>query len=40
MRSEQRSLNLSNTEAVAVYEVLRQHDFPDLEEAGHLTKEF
>lgn len=40
MRAEQRSLNLSNTVAVAVYEVLRQHNFPDLEEAGKLTKEF
>jgi len=38
MLDNQRSLNLSNTVAVAVYEVLRQHGFPDLEEAGHLTE--
>lgn len=29
MREGQRCLNLSNTVAVGVYEVLRQHDFPD-----------
>ena len=34
MRSEQRSLNLSNTVAVAVYEVLRQSDFEGLVEGG------
>ncbi len=38
MREGLRSLNLSNTVAVAVYEVLRQHDFAGLCEAGHLTK--
>lgn len=31
-----RSLNLSNTVAVAAYEVLRQWDFPALRTAGHL----
>ena len=30
MRDELRSLNLSNSAAIAVYEVLRQHDFPGL----------
>lgn len=33
-----RSLNLSNTVAVAVYEVLRQWDFPTLQNKGRLTK--
>ncbi len=37
MRAGLRSLNLSNTVAVAVYEVLRQHDFNGLLEAGELT---
>ncbi len=32
-----RSLNLSNTVAVAVYEVLRQHSFEGLRTAGALT---
>lgn len=32
-----RSLNLSNTVAVGVYEVLRQWGFPNLRTAGHLT---
>ena len=32
-----RSLNLSNTVAVAAYEVLRQWDFADLADAGSLT---
>lgn len=32
-----RSLNLSNTVAVAVYEVLRQWEFPQLQNYGHLT---
>ena len=38
MLDNQRSLNLSNTVAVAVYEVLRQHNFLDLSSAGHLTE--
>lgn len=38
MREGLRSLNLSNTVAVAVYEVLRQYDFEGLCETGHLTK--
>lgn len=33
-----RSLNLSNTVAVGVYEVLRQWGFPALRTQGHLTK--
>lgn len=33
-----RSLNLSNTVAVAVYEVLRQWDFPGLQSAGKLRE--
>lgn len=33
-----RSLNLSNTVAVAVYEALRQWDFPALQNYGKLTK--
>lgn len=36
MRSAARSLNLSNTVAVGVYEVLRQWDFPALQNAGRL----
>lgn len=38
MRNDLRSLNLSNTVAVAVYEVLRQHDFKGLSGTGNLTK--
>lgn len=38
MRGEARSLNLSNTVAVAVYEALRQWDFPELQNFGKLTK--
>lgn len=33
-----RSLNLSNSAAIAVYEVLRQREFSGLREAGALTK--
>lgn len=36
MLPEARSLNLSNTVAIATYETLRQHDFGDLQETGHL----
>ncbi|MGH4038921.1 MAG: tRNA (cytidine(34)-2'-O)-methyltransferase [Sphaerochaeta sp.] len=36
MREETRSLNLSNSVAIAAYEVLRQLDFPGLSEKGHL----
>ncbi len=38
MRSELRSLNLSNSVAIAVYEVLRQWDYPNLSTEGELTK--
>ena len=38
MREGLRSLNLSNSVAIAVYEVLRQQDFAGLAEAGALTK--
>lgn len=38
MRDGLRSLNLSNTVAVAVYEILRQNDFADLKLAGELTR--
>jgi tRNA (cytidine/uridine-2'-O-)-methyltransferase len=34
MRPRKRSLNLSNAVAVMAYEVLRQHDFEDLEPRG------
>ncbi len=36
MVDEARSLNLSNTVAVAVYEVLRQWDYPQLQNFGNL----
>ncbi len=35
MRSELRSLNLSNSAAIAVYEVLRQWDYPDLQKKAN-----
>lgn len=38
MRSEARSLNLSNTVAVGVFEVLRQWGYPQLKQQGQLTK--
>lgn len=38
MRNELRSLNLSNTVAIAAYETLRQWDFPDLAREGRLTQ--
>ena len=38
MRNELRSLNLSNSVAIAVYEVLRQWDYPDISREGKLTK--
>ena len=38
MRSDIRSLNLSNSVAIGVYEVLRQWDFPELQNSGELTK--
>ena len=38
MRENLRSLNLSNSVAVAVYEVLRQRDYDGLKDNGSLTK--
>ncbi len=38
MRDTLRSLNLSNSAAVAAYEVLRQWDYPQLGREGALTK--
>ena len=38
MRDQLRSLNLSNSVAIAVYEILRQWDFDGMQEAGELTK--
>ena len=38
MRMTLRSLNLSNSAAIAVYEVLRQWDYPDLGREGKLTR--
>lgn len=38
MRDQLRSLNLSNSVAIAVYEILRQRDFEGMQEAGELTK--
>ncbi len=37
MWGELRSLNLSNSVAIALYEALRQNNFPDLNTVGHLT---
>ena len=36
MFSEARSLNLSNSVAVALYEALRQNDYPNLLDEGEL----
>ena len=36
MAGDARSLNLSNSVAIAVYEAMRQHDYADLETEGHL----
>lgn len=38
MRNTLRSLNLSNSVAIAAYEVLRQWDYPNLSSEGRLTK--
>lgn len=37
MKSERRSLNLSNSVAIIVYEALRQQNFKDLQNFGELT---
>lgn len=39
MREGARSLNLSNSVAVMVYEALRQLGFPGLQQEGHLPKQ-
>lgn len=38
MKEDIRSLNLSNSVAIVLYEALRQNDFAHLENLGHLTK--
>ena len=38
MRPTLRSLNLSNSVAIAAYEALRQWGYPDLEREGSLTR--
>ncbi len=38
MQKGERSLNLSNSVAIIIYEALRQNDFFDLETTGQLTK--
>lgn len=38
MRDNLRSLNLSNSVAIAVYEILRQRNFEGMRESGELTK--
>ena len=39
MRSEARSLNLSNAVAITVFEALRQLDFPGLTDHGHMKSQ-
>lgn len=39
MRTQARSLNLSNSVAIVLYEALRQLDFPGLARTGHLADE-
>lgn len=38
MRAEARSLNLSNSVAIALFEALRQQDFPGLQAEGRLSQ--
>lgn len=38
MRNQLRSLNLSNSVAIAVYEILRQWEFDGMQEEGELTQ--
>ncbi len=38
MMDECRSLNLSNSVAIGVYEVLRQWDYPELQCSGELHR--
>ena len=37
MRKEARSLNLSNSVAIVLYEALRQQGFPELKDEGSLS---
>jgi tRNA (cytidine/uridine-2'-O-)-methyltransferase len=39
MKGDSRSLNLSNTVAIATYEVLRQRDFEDMRCDGEILRE-
>ena len=39
MREDARSLNLSNAVAITVFEALRQLDFPDLLDHGHMKSQ-
>jgi tRNA (cytidine/uridine-2'-O-)-methyltransferase len=39
MKGQSRSLNLSNTVAIAAYEVLRQRDFEDMRCDGEILRE-
>ena len=39
MKYNKRSLNLSNSVAIAAYEVLRQNDFENLNEKGFLSND-
>ena len=38
MMNDIRSLNLSNSVAIVLYEALRQHNFDHMQLGGHLTK--
>ena len=38
MKADARSLNLSNSVAIVLYEALRQQDFPNLKDEGSLTE--
>lgn len=38
MMENTRSLNLSNSVAIVLYEALRQNGFKQMEQKGHLTK--
>ena len=38
MRADARSLNLSNSVAIMLYEALRQQNFPGLKDEGSLTE--
>lgn len=40
MRSDARSLNLSNSVAILTYEALRQNGFPGLTGAGEMAEQY